>query len=136
MKRQITKTITTGLVVSFLAGIIYMFAVYAYYDAQNSNNYTDGRRKMDCFGGLQYIILIGINIFIAISNSTAFLNLFKPIRTNKYYSFLAFFAPYLIYLNFVFTTVSHFSIEKFLMLIPIGSISTWVIYYFKLRKIA
>lgn len=135
MKKQITKTITTGILVSFLAGTIYLLAIYGYFDAQTPNHYEDGRPKMDCFGGLQYFILIGINILIVFANLPAFLNLFKPIRENKYFSFFSFFGFYLLYLCFILSQISSFSGEEFLFFIPWVNVLVWAFYYFKFRKI-
>jgi len=102
---------------------------------QTPDYYEDGTPKMNCFGGLQYGIAIGIQLLIIIANLPAFLNLLKPIRENKYLSFLAFFGIHFLYLIFIIVSLSEFSGEEFLMIIPWVNWLFWGYYYLKFRKI-
>lgn len=134
IKKQIAKTIGSGLLASFLAGTIFMIGFLIIIDMQTSDYYEDGRPKMNCFGGLQYGIAIGIQILIALFTLPAFLILFKQIRKNKYLVFLAFFAGYLIYFTLILASLSDFSGEEYIIIIPWINFLVWIFYYFKLRK--
>ena len=112
-----------------------MIAFLIIIDMQTPNHYEDGRPKMNCFGGLQYGIAIGIQILIAFLSLPAFLILFKQIRRNKYFTFLAFFAGYIFYLFVIFASLSEFSGEEYVIIIPWINFLVWIFYYFKLRKI-
>ncbi|MBO6184542.1 MAG: hypothetical protein J6O88_07590 [Chryseobacterium sp.] len=135
MKKQVAKIIGSGILASFLAGTIFMIAFLIIIDMQTPNHYEDGRPKMNCFGGLQYGIAIGIQILIAFLSLPAFLILFKQIRRNKYFTFLAFFAGYIFYLFVIFASLSEFSGEEYVIIIPWINFLVWIFYYFKLRKI-
>ncbi len=134
MKKQIAKLIGSGILASFLAGTIFMIGFLIIIDMQTPNHYDDGRPKMNCFGGLQYGIAIGIQILIALLNLPAFLILFRQIRRNKYFTFLAFFAGYILYLFTIFASLSEFSGEEYVIIIPWVNFLVWIFYYFKLRK--
>jgi len=134
MKKQIAKIIGSGILASFLAGTIFMIGFLIIIDMQTSDYYEDGRPKMNCFGGLQYGIAIGIQILIALFTLPAFLILFKQIRRNKYFTFLAFFAGYILYLFTIFASLSEFSGEEYVIIIPWVNFLVWIFYYFKLRK--
>lgn len=134
MKKQIAKIIGLGLLISFLVGSLFMIGFLIIIDMQTPNHYEDGRPKMNCFGGLQYEIAIGIQILIAFINSLAFLLLFKQIRKNKYLVFITFFAGYFLYLLLIFASFSEFSNEEYFIIIPWVNFSVWIFYYFKLRK--
>ncbi|REC43248.1 hypothetical protein [Chryseobacterium sp. 5_R23647] len=134
MKKQIAKLIGSGIFASFLAGTIFMIGFLIIIDMQTPNHYDDGRPKMNCFGGLQYGIAIGIQILIALLNLPAFLILFRQIRRNKYFTFLAFFAGYILYLFTIFASLSEFSGEEYVIIIPWVNFLVWIFYYFKLRK--
>lgn len=134
MKKQIAKVIGSGILASFLVGTIFMIVFLIIIDMQTPNHYDDGRPKMNCFGGLQYGIAIGIQILIAFLSLPAFLILFKQIRKNKYFVFLAFFAGYLLYLSLILTSLPEFSGEEYFIIIPGVNFLVWFFYYFKLRK--
>lgn len=134
MKKQTAKLIGSGILASFLAGIIFMIGFLIIIDMQTPNHYEDGSPKMNCFGGLQYGIAIGIQILIALLNLPAFLILFRKIRRNKYFTFLAFFAGYILYLFTIFASLSEFSGEEYVIIIPWVNFLVWIFYYFKLRK--
>ncbi|MDY0931446.1 hypothetical protein [Chryseobacterium sp. CFBP8996] len=134
MKKQISKLIGSGILASFLAGTIFMIGFLIIIDMQTPNHYQDGRPKMNCFGGLQYGIAIGIQILIALLNLPAFLILFRQIRRNKYFTFLVFFAGYILYLFTIFASLSEFSGEEYVIIIPWVNFLVWIFYYFKLRK--
>jgi len=134
MKKQIAKVIGSGILASFLAGTIFMIVFLIIIDMQTPNHYEDGRPKMNCFGGLQYGIAIGIQILIAFLSLPAFLILFKQIRKNKYFVFLAFFAGYFLYLSLILANLPEFSGEEYVIIIPWINFLVWIFYYFKLRK--
>lgn len=134
MKKQTAKLIGSGILASFLAGTIFMIGFLIIIDMQTPNHYEDGSPKMNCFGGLQYGIAIGIQILIALLNLPAFLILFRKIRRNKYFTFLAFFAGYILYLFTIFASLSEFSGEEYVIIIPWVNFLVWIFYYFKLRK--
>lgn len=133
MRKQIAKTISSGILTSFLAGTVFMIGFLIIIDMQTPNHY--GRPRMNCFGGLQYGIAIGIQILVLLANLPAFLNLFRQIRENKYLSFFAFFGGNLLYLFFVLASISEFSGEESVILIPWINLLVWIFYYFKMRKI-
>jgi len=135
MKNPIAKIIGSGILASFLAGTIFMIGFLVFIDMQTPDYYEHGTPKMNCFGGLQYGIAIGIQLLIIIANLPAFLNLLKPIRENKYLSFLAFFGIHFLYLIFIIVSLSEFSGEEFLMIIPWVNWLVWGYYYLKFRKI-
>ena len=134
MRKQIAKLIGSGILASFMAGTIFMIAFLIIIDMQSPNHYEDGRPKMNCFGGLQYGIAIGIQILIAFFNLPAFLIQFRQIRKNKYFTFLAFFAGYFLYLFLILISLSEFSGEEYVIIIPWINFLVWIFYYFKLRK--
>lgn len=134
VKKQIAKIIGCGILASFLAGTIFMIGFLIIIDMQTSDYYEDGRPKMNCFGGLQYGIAIGIQILIALFTLPTFLILFRQIRRNKYLVFLAFFAGYILYLFTIFASLSEFSGEEYVIIIPWVNFLVWIFYYFKLRK--
>jgi hypothetical protein len=134
MKNPIAKIIGSGILACFLAGTIFMIGFLIFIDMQTPDHYEDGTPKMNCFGGLQYGIAIGIQIFIISASLPAFLNLFKPIRENKYLSFLAFFGTHFLYLIFIILSLSEFSGEEFLIIIPWVNWLVWGYYYFKFRN--
>ncbi|MBD3905670.1 hypothetical protein NAL32_14580 [Chryseobacterium sp. Ch-15] len=134
MKKQIAKIIGSGILASFLAGTIFMIAFLIIIDMQTPNHYEDGRPKMNCFGGLQYGIAIGIQILIAFLSLPAFLILFKQIRKNKYLIFLAYFAGYFLYLTLILVSLKEFSGKEYFIIIPWINFLVWIFYYFKLRK--
>ena len=134
MRKQIAKLIGSGILASFMAGTIFMIAFLIIIDMQSPNHYEDGRPKMNCFGGLQYGIAIGIQILIAFFNLPAFLIQFRQIRKNKYFTFLAFFAGYFLYLFLILISLSEFSGEEYVIIIPWVNFLVWIFYYFKLRK--
>lgn len=117
MKKQIAKLIGSGILASFLAGTIFMIGFLIIIDMQTPNHYEDGRPKMNFFGGLQYGIAIGIQILIALINLPTFLILFRKIRRNKYFTFLAFFAGYILYLKFL-QIFRSFQVKNMLSLFP------------------
>ncbi|REC56533.1 hypothetical protein DRF62_02975 [Chryseobacterium piscium] len=82
----------------------------------------------------EYGIAIGIQILIALLNLPAFLILFRQIRKNKYLVFLVFFAGYILYLFVIFVSLSEFSGEEYVIIIPWVNFLVWIFYYFKLRK--
>lgn len=135
MKKQVAKIIGSGIFASFMAGTIFMIAFLIIIDMQTPNHYEDGRPKMNCFGGLQYGIAIGIQILIVFFSLPAFFILFKQIRKNKYFTFLAFFAGYFLYLFLILISLSEFSGEEYVIIIPWVNFLVWIFYYFKLRKI-
>ncbi|VXB92354.1 MULTISPECIES: hypothetical protein [Chryseobacterium] len=135
MKKQIAKVIGAGILSSFLAGTIVMIAFLIIIDMQTPDHYEDGRPKMNCFGGLQYGIAIGIQIVIAFLSLPAFLILFKQIRKNKYFVFVTFFAGYFLYLSLILTSHPEFSGEEYFIIIPWVNFLVWFFYYFKLRKL-
>lgn len=134
MKKQIAKVIGSGILASFLVGTIFMIAFLIIIDMQTPDHYGDGRPKMNCFGGLQYGIAIGIQIVIAFLSLPAFLILFKQIRKNKYFVFLTFFTGYFLYLSLILTSLPEFSGEEYFIIIPWVNFLVWFFYYFKLRK--
>lgn len=134
MKKQIAKVIGSGILTSFLAGTLFMIAFLIIIDMQTPDHYDDGRPKMNCFGGLQYGIAIGIQILIAFLSLPAFLILFKQIRKNKYFVFLTFFAGYFLYLSLILASLPEFSGEEYFIIIPWVNFLVWIFYYFKLRK--
>lgn len=134
MKKQIAKVIGSGILASFLVGTIFMIIFLIIIDMQTPNHYEDGRPKMNCFGGLQYGIAIGIQILIVFLSLPAFLILFKQIRKSKYFVFLAFFAGYFLYLFLILASLSEFSSEEYFIIIPWINFLVWIFYYFKLRK--
>lgn len=134
MKKQIAKVIGAGILSSFLVGTIFMITFLIIIDMQTPDHYEDGRPKMNCFGGLQYGIAIGIQIVIAFLSLPAFLILFKQIRKNKYFVFLAFFAGYFLYLSLILASLPEFSGEEYFIIIPWVNFLVWFFYYFKLRK--
>lgn len=134
MKKQIAKMIGSGILASFLVGTIFMIIFLIIIDMQTPDHYEDGRPKMNCFGGLQYGIAIGIQILIAFFSLPAFLILFKQIRKNKYFVILAFFAGYCLYLSLILASLSEFSSEEYFIIIPWVNFLVWIFYYFKLRK--
>lgn len=134
MKKQIAKVIGSGILASFLVGTIFMIVFLIIIDMQTPDHYEDGRPKMNCFSGLQYGIAIGIQILIAFLSLPAFLILFKQIRKNKYFVFLAFFAGYFLYLSLILTSLPEFSGEEYFIIIPWVNFLVWFFYYFKLRK--
>lgn len=134
MKKQIAKVIGSGILASFLVGTIFMIVFLIIIDMQTPNHYEDGRPKMNCFGGLQYGIAIGIQILIVFLSLPAFLILFKQIRKSKYFVFLAFFAGYFLYLSLILVSLSEFSAEEYFIIIPWINFLIWIFYYFKLRK--
>ncbi|MEG1591581.1 hypothetical protein [Chryseobacterium sp.] len=135
MKKQIAKMIGSGILASFLVGTIFMIIFLIIIDMQTPDHYEDGRPKMNCFGGLQYGIAIGIQIVIAFLSLPAFLILFKQIRKNKYFVILAFFVGYFLYLSLILASLSEFSDEEYFIIIPWINFLVWIFYYFKLRKI-
>lgn len=135
MKKQIAKVIGSGILASFIVGTIFMIVFLIIIDMQTPDHYDNGRPKMNCFGGLQYGISIGIQIVIAFLSLPAFLILFKQIRKNKYFVFLAFFAGYLLYLSLILTSLPEFSGEEYFIIIPWVNFLVWFFYYFKLRKL-
>lgn len=135
MKKQIAKIIGSGLLISFLVGSLFMIGFLIIIDMQTPNHYEDGRPKMNCFGGLQYGIAIGIQILIAFINLFAFLILFKQIRKNKYLVFITFFAGYFLYLSLILASLSEFSNEEYVIIIPWVNFLVWIFYYFKLIKL-
>lgn len=135
MKKQIAKVIGSGILASFLVGTIFMIIFLIIIDMQTPDYYEDGRPKMNCFGGLQYGIAIGIQIVIAFLSLPAFLILFKQIRKNKYFVILAFFVGYFLYLSLILASLSEFSGEEYFIIIPWINFLVWIFYYFKLRKI-
>ena len=135
MKKQIAKIIGSGILASFLAGTIFMVGFLIIIDMQTSNHYEDGRPKMNCFGGLQYGIAIGIQILIAFFSLPAFFILLKKIRRNKYLVFLAYFAGYFLYLSLILASLSEFSGEEYVIIIPWINFLVWIFYYWKLRKV-
>lgn len=134
MKKQVTKILSSGILASFLAGTIFMIAFLLLIDIQTPKNYDDGTPRMNCFGGLQYGIAIAIQILLLFANLPAFLNLFKPIRENKYMSFLMFFGLHFLYLIFIITSISEFSNEELVIVIPWINWIIWGYYFFKLRN--
>ncbi|WP_265428040.1 hypothetical protein [Chryseobacterium sp. YIM B08800] len=134
MKKQIAKVIGSGILASFLVGTIFMIVFLIIIDMQTPNHYEDGRPKMNCFGGLQYGIAIGIQILIVFLSLPAFLILFKQIRKSKYFVFLAFFAGYFLYLSLILVSLSEFSAEEYFIIIPWINFLIWIFYYLKLRK--
>lgn len=134
MKKYIAKTISKGILVSFLAGTVFMITILIIIDLQTLNYYEDGRPKMNCFGGLQYGIAIGIQILLMTVALPAFLNVFKPIRENKYFSFTAFFSGYIVYLLSIFANFSEFSGKEYLIMIPWVNLLVWIYFYFKIKK--
>ncbi|OBW42432.1 hypothetical protein AB670_01188 [Chryseobacterium sp. MOF25P] len=135
MKKQIAKVIGSGILASFLVGTIFMIIFLIIIDMQTPDYYEDGRPKMNCFGGLQYGIALGIQIVIAFLSLPAFLILFKQIRKNKYFVILAFFVGYFLYLSLILASLSEFSGEEYFIIIPWINFLVWIFYYFKLRKI-
>ncbi|WP_435524643.1 hypothetical protein [Chryseobacterium indoltheticum] len=135
MTKQLAKLIGSGILASFMAGTIFMIAFLIIIDMQSPNHYEDGRPKMNCFGGLQYGIAVGIQILIAFFNLPAFLILFRQIRKNKYLVFLAYFAGYFLYLFLILVSLTEFSGEEYFLIIPWINFLVWIFYYFKLRKI-
>lgn len=131
MKKQIAKVIGSGILASFLVGTIFIIIFLM----QTPDYYEDGRPKMNCFGGLQYGIAIGIQILIAFFSLPAFLILFKQIRKSKYFVILAFYAGYFLYLFLILASLSEFSGEEYFIIIPWINFLVWIFYYFKLRKI-
>lgn len=134
MKKQIAKVIGSGILASFLPGTLFMIAFLIIIDMQTPNHYEDGRPKMNCFGGLQYGMAIGIQIFIAFLSLSAFLILFKQIRKSKYFVFLTFFTGYFLYLSLILVSLSEFSDEEYFIIIPWINFLVWIFYYFKLKK--
>lgn len=134
MKKQIAKVIGSGILASFLVGTIFMIIFLIIIDMQTPDYYEDGRPKMNCFGGLQYGIAIGIQIVIAFLSLPAFLILFKQIRKSKYFVFLTFFAGYCLYLSLILASLSEFSSEEYFIIIPWVNFLVWIFYYFKMRK--
>lgn len=134
MKKQIAKIIGSGILASFLAGTIFMIGFLIIIDMQTPDYYEDGSPKMNCFGGLQYGIAIGIQILIAFFSLPAFLILFKQIRRNKYFVFLAFFIGYFLYLSLILASLPEFSGEEYVIIIPWINFLVWIFYYSKLRK--
>lgn len=135
MKNEITKTITNGLLVSFLAGITVSFLALFIIQFQNQSHYEDERPRLDCFAGLGYGIIAGVHFLFAILSLPAFFNLFKTVREHRFYSFLSFFTAPFLYLILISFSLSEFSEEDFLFIIPWIFIVIWVYYYFKLQKI-
>ncbi|UFH31660.1 hypothetical protein LNP04_17070 [Chryseobacterium sp. C-71] len=134
MKNPIAKIIGSGILASFLAGTIFMIGFLIFIDMKTPNHYEDGTPKMNCFGGLQYGIAIGIQILVIFANLLAFLNLFKSVRENKYLSFLAFFGIHFLYLILIIVSLSEFSGEELLIIIPWVNWLVWGYYYFKFRN--
>ncbi|MDF2553954.1 MAG: hypothetical protein K0R77_3229 [Chryseobacterium sp.] len=134
MRKQIAKTIGTGILASFLAGTFFMIAILIIIDMQTPDHYDDGRPRMNCFGGLQYGIAIGIQMLLIIAALPAFFNLFQKIRENKVLSFSAFFGGYILYLISIFINFSEFSGEEYIIIVPWVNLLTWLYFYFKMRK--
>lgn len=135
MKKQIAKIIGSGILAGFLTGTIFIVGFLIIIDMQTPDHYEDGRPKLNCFGGLQYGIAIGIQILIALLNLPAFLILFRQIRKNKYFTFWAFFAGYFLYLFLILASLSEFSGEEYVIIIPWINFLVWIFYYWKLRKV-
>jgi len=135
MKKEIIKTVTHGLLLSCLAGTTVSFTALLIIQSQNHDHFNSREPRMDCFAGLGYGIIVGVNFLFGIISLPALFNLFKTVRENRFYSFLSFFNGTLLYLILILFSFSEFSGEDFLFVVPWVFIMIWVLYYFKLRKI-
>jgi len=135
MKNKITKTITNALLMSFLTGAIVSIIVLIIIQSPNQNHYDTGEPRMNCFAGLGYGIIVGVHILFVILSLPAFFNLFKNVRENRFYSFMSFFVGSFLYLSLISLSLSEFSNEDYLFIIPLIFIVIWVFHYFKFRKI-
>ncbi|WP_128414306.1 hypothetical protein [Chryseobacterium sp. Leaf394] len=135
MKKEITKTIINGLLLSFLAGTISSIIILLIIQFQNQSHYDDERPRMDCFAGLGYGIIVGVHFLFVILSLPAFFNLFKTVREHRFYSFLSFFTGPFLYLILISFSLPEFSEEDFLFIIPWIFMVIWIYYYFKLQKI-
>lgn len=135
MKNKITKTITNALLMSFLTGTIVSIIVLIIIQSPNQNHYDTGEPRMNCFAGLGYGIIVGVHILFFILSLPAFFNLFKNVRENRFYSFMSFFVGSFLYLSLISLSLSEFSNEDYLFIIPLIFIVIWVFHCFKFRKI-
>jgi len=130
MKKLITKGILIGAGLEFLVKFIIFLSIEMSQKAK-----YDGPR-MNCFGGLQYAILIIITISAVVISLPAYLNLYPKVRNVKWLSFLAFFTLHIIYLICCLPLLwdKYSSISNFLALTPCLFWVVWIITYWKVRK--
>ena len=93
---------------------------------------------MNCFGGLQYAILISFILGLIIMSLPSFLNLLARVRKYAILSFLAHFGLHILcfcVLIYSFLDNSRYvSIEDIVLLLPCLFWLSWIITYRKLRK--
>ena len=130
MKKLITKGILIGAGLEFLV----KFIIFLFIEISQKAKYDEPR--MNCFGGLQYAILIMIMLIAVIISLPAYLNLYPKVRNVKWLSFLAFFTLHIIYLICCLPLLweKYSSVLEFLILTPCLFWVVWIITYWKVRK--
>ena len=91
-RKTIVKKLLGWLLISmffgFLLCIVYIETI------KNVSDFNRGHeRRMNCFGGLEYGIIIFVQLFFAIFSSTVFLNVYRKVRHSKLWRPIVFFAP-------------------------------------------
>jgi uncharacterized membrane protein YhaH (DUF805 family) len=88
MKIKKTALIKILLWTFFLCTIITLIAIFII----QANTRKEGFSRHSCdMSGIAYGLSIGFNLFLTIASLTLFLNLYKTIRNNFWYSFASFF---------------------------------------------
>ncbi|UQB69045.1 hypothetical protein [Epilithonimonas zeae] len=132
MKKLITKGILIGAGLEFLV----KFAIFLSSEISRKPKFDEPR--MDCLGGLQYVIFIIIAILAVLISLPAYLNLYPKVRNSKWLSFLTFFALHLVYFVLCLPLIweKYSSYLDFLALTPCVFWIVWVITYWRIRKIS
>lgn len=130
MKKLITKGILIGAGLEFLV----KFIIFLCIEISQKSKYDEPR--MNCFGGLQYGILVMIALIAVIISLPAFFNLYPKVRNVKWLSFVTFFTLHIIYLICCLPLLwdKYSSISNFLTLTPCIYWLVWTITYWKMRK--
>lgn len=128
----ITKGIFIGALVEFLPKITYL--LYLDFSARNTTYANSDIPRKNCFGGLQFAILLSLTLFLMIMSLPSFFNLFARVRNSRILSFTAHFGLHILYLGIIICSIDGISGEDIFLLLPWLYLFSWIITYRKLRS--
>ncbi len=130
MKKLLTQGIFIGAGLEFLV----KYAIFLSYEISRKPKFDEPR--MDCLGGLQYVVFIIIAILAVLISLPAYLNLYPKVRNTKWLSFLTFFALHLLYFVCCLPLMwqKYSSVLNFLVFTPCIYWIVWIITYWRIRK--